>query len=220
MKAQIDCQDIIANNLANVSTSGFRRSSVSFAATYATQFQEAVRNPLTPMPAHAPCALPALVVQQDDRRGMMQDTSTPTNLAVEGAGAFVVSSPDGEKLTRSGDFGLDATGRLVTSEGYPVLGQSGPITITSANWMVDSNGGVQVDGRLVDRLRIESAPGTPVADSEVQVHQGRLEASNVNAVQEMVSMITVLRSYEANQRSIQAIDQTLDKVINQMNRFA
>lgn len=220
MNAQIDCQDVIANNLANVSTSGFRRSSVSFTAAYATEFREAVRNPMAPMPPHAPCALPALIVSQDTRPGMIQDTGDPTDLAVEGTGSFVVSTPEGEKLTRCGDFGLDSVGRLVTSEGFPVLGQNGPVSITSANWTVDSDGSVKIDGMTVDQLRLESAPGVPVAGSEARVHQGRLEASNVNAVQEMVSMITVLRAYEANQRSIQAIDQTLDKVINQMNRFA
>ncbi len=216
----MDCQDVIANNLANVSTPGFKRSSVSFAAAYATEFQEAARSPLTPMPPHAPCALPALAVRRDDSRGMVQDTGAPANLAVEGPGSFVIGATDGERLTRSGDFGLDADGRLVNSEGSPVLGQSGPITIAGADWTVDSDGKVKVNGQLVDSLRIESAQGTPIADAEIRVHQGRLEASNVNAVQEMVSMIAVLRSYEANQRSIQAIDQTLDKVINQMNRFA
>ena len=80
MKAQMDCQDIIANNLANVSTPGFKRSSVSF-ASFSTQFEQAVRNPMTPMPPHAPYALPTLVVQQDVRPGMAQDTGAPTNLA-------------------------------------------------------------------------------------------------------------------------------------------
>lgn len=219
MKAQMDCQDIIANNLANVSTPGFKRSSASF-ASFSTQFQEAVRNPTTPMPPHAPYALPTLVVQQDAKAGMVQDTGSPTNLAVDGTGSFVVQTPAGERLTRCGDFGLDSTGQLITSDGDPVLGQSGPISITSANWTVDRDGGVTVDGMAVDRLRLESAPGVPIADAEAQVFQGRLEASNVNAVQEMVSMLAVLRTYEANQKSIQAIDQTLDKVINQMAKFA
>ena len=75
MKAQMDCQDVIANNLANVSTPGFKRSSASF-ASFSTQFQEAVRNPMTPMPPHAPYALPTLVVQQDAEAGMVQDTGS------------------------------------------------------------------------------------------------------------------------------------------------
>jgi len=219
MKAQMDCQDVIANNLANVSTPGFKRSSVSF-ASFSTQFQEAVRNPMTPMPPHAPYALPTLVVQQDVRPGMVQDTGSPTNLAIDGTGSFVVQTPAGEQLTRCGDFGLDSTGQLITSDGNPVLGQNGPIPITSANWTVNRDGGVMVDGASVDRLRLESAPGVPISDAQTQVFQGRLEASNVNAVQEMVSMLAVLRCYEANQKSIQAIDQTLDKVINQMAKFA
>ncbi len=218
MKAQVDCQDVIANNLANVSTPGFKRSSVSF-ASIATQFQQAVPNPMTPMPPHAPCAMPTLVVQQDTKPGMIQDTGSPTSLAVEGSGSFVVQTPAGERLTRCGDFGLDSTGQLITSDAYPVLGQSGPISITSANWTVSRDGSVIIDNSIVDKLRIESAPGVPVTDPD-SVYQGRLEASNVNAVQEMVSMISVLRAYEANQKSIQAVDQTLDKVINQMARFA
>ena len=131
-----------------------------------------------------------------------------------------MQTPAGERLTRCGDFGLDSTGQLVTSEGHPVLGQNGPISITSANWIVDRQGGVTVDGSAVDRLRFESAPGVPIADADAQVFQGRLEGSNVNAVQEMVSMLTVLRCLRGQPEEHPDDDQTLDKLINQMAKFA
>ena len=219
MKAQIDCQDVIANNLANVSTSGFKRSSVSF-ISFDTRFREAVRNPIAPEPPGAPCSMPMLIARQDVRPGVMQDTGVPTNLAINGSGSFVVSTPNGERLTRCGNFALDSAGLLITSEGFPVLGQGGPISITNANWTIDADGSVKIDGAVVDRLRIESEPGVPVPGAQAGIHQGRLEGSNVNAVQEMVTMISVLRAYEANQKSVQTIDQTLDKVINQMARYA
>jgi flagellar basal-body rod protein FlgG len=97
----------------------------------------------------------------------------------------------------------------------PVLGQHGQIKLTGKEWTVEPNGDIHSDGAVIDKLKIETAPGVQ-ADSQTTISTGSIEGSNVNVVEEMVSMITGLRSYEACQKTIQSIDQTMDKVINQI----
>jgi flagellar basal-body rod protein FlgG len=167
--------------------------------------------------------IPIPFAEQDLSQGLIQDTADPANFAIDGPGYFVVSGPSGQQLTRSGSFRLDSSGRLVTMEGRAVLGRNGPIQIASADWSVDSGGNVQVNGLVVDALRIEPGTNGRAASGASQrgnVIQGRLESSNVSVVKEMVLMLTALRAYEANQRTIQAFDQTLDKIINLPGRNA
>jgi flagellar basal-body rod protein FlgG len=217
MLVEISRQDVIANNLANVSTPGFKRSSVSI-SSFAVELKTATRSASTKPSAE--CLIPVISVQRDMRRGPIEDTECQTHFALEGPGMFVVQSSTGEKLIRSGNFQLDSSGRLVTANGEAVLGQNGPIQITSSDWSVDENGNVKVNGNIVDKLRVENPTNIRSASSNEQtkVVQGKLESSNVNVVEEMVSMITALRAYEANQKVIQSIDQSLDKVINQLGK--
>ena len=222
-------QDIIAHNLANIATPGFksrRAAAHDFAAVFGTQ-SAAVRraqsagNPRRPALA-APVADPVLVTNQSRTQGSLQRTGTNTDLAIQGPGFFVVEGPGGSSLTRNGSFTLNGAGELVTSTGENVLGEAGPIKVGSANWSIDSSGAVIVDGAIVDRLRIvTSTPErgtTSPAPAERSVTQGAIESSNVAAVREMVATIANMRAYEANQKAIQSIDQTLDKLINEVGR--
>ncbi|MDI6827749.1 MAG: flagellar hook-basal body complex protein [Armatimonadota bacterium] len=216
MRAQLDQQDVIANNLANISTPGFKRTRVSFSSFVA----ELPSNPdvkAQATPAHTKCIIPVLNTKVDQSNGQLEDTGAKTNLAIDGKGFFIVSKPSGETLTRSGNFKLNQSGQLVTQDGSTVLGESGPITITSDNWSVEPDGNVKVGDAIVNKLRLESGDGSSTVG---KVIQGSLESSNVNVVLEMVSMIAALRTYEANQKVIQSLDQTLDKAINQMARIA
>lgn len=210
MRALLDQQDVIANNLANASTPGFKRSSAGFLALITDS--NVATDPTTPAPPKVRSVIPTLVVHTDSRPGIVMDTEVPTNLAIDGEGSFVVNTPTGERLTRSGSFTLNETGQLISREGYPVLGEGGPIQVSGTDWTVDGGGNITANKQVVGTLRIEGAT------NRGRVIQGSLEDSNVNVVQEMVSMITGLRAYEANQKAIQAIDQTLDKAINQMGR--
>jgi len=212
MLGQVELQDAIANNLANCSTPGFKRTSVGFSAFHANLTASIEKSPSNRSQS-AECVFPKAFTQQDMSQGAMEDTGDPTNLAIDGAGAFVVRTGRGEHLTRSGNFQLNSSGRLVTTENEPVLGRNGPIQISGSEWVIDADGNVEVDGATVDKLRIDSGASTPG-----RTIQGRLESSNVNTVREMVSMITALRTYEARQRAIQSSDQTLDKLINQMGK--
>jgi flagellar basal-body rod protein FlgG len=224
MIGQLVQQDVIANNLANVNTSGFKRSSVSFSALVEQAGGAGDGAPVSEAAGvSVPLVIPVPLARQDTSQGVMGGTVAPTNLAIDGPGYFVVRTPHGDRFTRSGNFRLDTSGRLVAPNGDELLGGKGPIRIPGNDWAIDPDGGIRVGGIVVDKIRIEPGEGNPKgtgASLRGRVIQGRLECSNVNAIQEMVSMIATLRIYEANQRAVQSLDQTLDKVINQTGRMA
>jgi flagellar basal-body rod protein FlgF len=212
MLGQMEMQDAISNNLANTNTPGFKRSTIGFSTALADADQQIVLSTRR----DAGCVIPVVYESKDNSTGMIADNSDPTSLAIDGPGFFVVGSANNPQYTRSGNFKLDdkGSGLLITQDGEPVLGQRGPIKVSGNNWAVDHDGSVRVAGKVVDKLRIERTNGKTTG----RVLQGRLEGSNVNAVQEMVAMISGLRAYEASQKAIQNLDQTLDKVINTAGR--
>jgi flagellar basal-body rod protein FlgF len=211
MLGQLDRQDAIANNLANADTPGYKRQVIAFSG-FSTQLQNALQTQDVTLRNVVP--LPSLYA--DAKQGGLQDTGSKTNFALMGPGSFAVQTGSGEQLVRAGIFQLDGKGQIVNSNGDPVLGERGPIQITGADWSVDTEGNVSVGSSVVDKLKIVNGSTDP--KKPTQVVQGSLESSNVNTVEEMVSMITALRSYEACQKTIQSLDGTLDKLINQMGK--
>lgn len=151
---------------------------------------------------------------------------------------FTVRAPDAngnikEYYTRDGAFSLNSNRQLVTKDGYLVMGQNGAITLRDDNFSVQDDGTIVVNGNRVDRLMIREFSDTTTlrkygdnlvertAQTQEQpftgaIEHGFLEQSNVNIVKEMVDMITVTRSYEANQKILQAQDGTLDKAVNEI----
>ncbi len=242
MLLQMAKQDVIANNLANANTPGFKKQ-----ITIATAFpgmavsrlgetkEKEGRNEPVPPAAIGWLGTGAAVrqISTDYSQGAMQKTDNPTDLAIAGKGFFVIETPQGERYTRNGSFRLNSEGIITTEQGYPVLGRSGPITVGDQQFTVDEKGNVVAGDSVVDTLRIVTVsdgsrlvrlgddlyadPENNAQDApQPQVLQGYLELSNVVAVKEMVEMITALRAYEANQKVIQAHDQTLDSLINRV----
>ncbi len=137
-----------------------------------------------------------------------------------------------EFYTKNGSFCLDANNQLVTGDGYAVLGKKGPITLKQGDFTVDEKGNIIQNGAVVDTLRIAQFAdstqlrkfgnnlvqnnGGEVAEFTGSVIQGYDEQSNVNVIDEMVDMITVMRAYEANQKVLQAQDGTLEKAVNEV----
>ncbi len=224
MRARIAQQEIVANNVANLHSPGFKREAVTFRELFSTL-------PGTTLPVLG------LEVKTDFGMGSLQRTGDPLNLAIEGRGFFTVETPKGMRYTRDGNFTLNENGLLVTQRGYPVWGGNGPVVIDGDEVAVSSQGEVIVDGRLVDRLllsdfdlpyplrKVGEGLFAPLAGSEVKksenprLMQGYLEASNVAPAKEMIELITILRLYETNQKAILIQDQTLNRAVNDLGKI-
>jgi flagellar basal-body rod protein FlgG len=227
MQAQWHRHEVLANNLANVSTPGFKRDDLLIVPAG------------VPPPAGA-VPLPGgdVTVAQwiDFSQGPIRETGRDLDAALSGPGFFVVETPGGERYTRAGGFDVGPDGSLVTSSGLRVLGEKGPITVRSGRVTIAEKGEVRDDGRTVDTLRViefpeatrfvkegggllaasDPAAGTPATTA--QVIPGSLEAANVNSVEAMVNIIEVLRTYESYQRAIQAIDEVDRYAANDLGR--
>lgn len=237
--------EVIANNLANVNTAGFKRDEVAFQAylTSAEGQAQAVQPPYQTPPSGSQFWI-SYESRTDFSPGPIKMTGNPLDVAMNGKGFFSVESPNGTVYTRRGNFTLSSEGTLVTQEGWPVQGEGGgEIRIEGRNGGPNGNqvsigrdGTVQVNGRMVGRLNVEDFPqpgsltrtekgyfktaggaaGEPV--EEVNVAQGFLEMSNVEAVHGMVEMIEILRGYESYQRVIRAVDDVNAKSISEVGR--
>jgi flagellar basal-body rod protein FlgG len=239
-------QDVIAQNLANIDTPGYKRDVAlvgSFGREMAVRVERQVAGQLARSVPLGWVGFGSHVrgTGFDKSDGPIVETGAPLDLAIQGDGYFVVERAEGAAYTRSGSFTLNAEGELVTQQGAPVLGESGRIVIPSgANVEVRGDGSVVVDGKMVARLRLVSfdygftpekagqdvfvaprgmARSIEAGDGTV-VRQGFLEMSNVSAVKELVQMIAGMRAYEACQRVVWFLDQTLDKSINDVGRPA
>ena len=210
-------QEVLANNLANVDTGGFKGQRV-----FARMIDD---------------ALPVADTATDRRAGALRPTGEPLDLALAADDVFfVVDTPAGERYSRGGAFRLDATGQIVDAAGNALLGEGGPIHAPRGTIEIDAAGRVQVDGATVGRLRVERAPqdvalahdgGTlfipdagargETVDAEV-VRQGFVEESNVSAIDAMVDMIAVQRAYAAVQKTVIALDEVRDTIANQLGK--
>ncbi len=229
MLAESTRQEVVAQNLANALTSGYKRTDA------ATQpFQTfLLRNMAMPgQPEIGSMNMGSEVSRLDivSTQGPLRSTSNQLDLALVGDGYFAVNAPGGTRFTRDGAFTIDQTGTLVTKEGFVVRGQNGPIKANGTEPIGISQDGVVTQGsRTLGRLQITALDpqsltkegaslmtGTPRGTATATVRQGFLEGSTVNPVSEMVELIRVMRSFEANQKSVQAQDETLGQAISKV----
>ncbi|MBN1826846.1 MAG: flagellar hook basal-body protein [Candidatus Eisenbacteria bacterium] len=217
-------QDMLASNLANLSTPGFKATRV-FQDVLSDVDAGAARN-----------AEGAQRVYIDFSQGTIRPTGADLDMALEGEGFFTVLTPNGERYTRDGGFGLSGDGTLVDRSEYPVLGESGPIVLDGARTIeVDESGEIFAGGESIGRLEIKNftnteelrhegaglfapRPGARLQETEpdVRVHQRCLEDSNVNTIDETIRMTTLLRGYEASQRMLQLQNEALGRVVNEL----
>jgi flagellar basal-body rod protein FlgF len=237
--------EVVANNLANLNTAGFKRDNVSFQAYMINHAgSPAPVNPPYPQTASPESFWVEYKSRTDFSPGFLRQTGNPFDLALDGKGFFSVQSPAGELYTRRGNFSLSPEGVLVSQEGWPVMGDGGEIRVAgrSSNRRepevtVGEDGVVQVDGSRVGRLLVSDfagadsltkvngcyfKPGSDGAAAEpledFRMAQGFLEMANVEAVQLMTEMIEVHRGYESYQRVIRSIDDLNSKSINEVGR--
>jgi flagellar basal-body rod protein FlgG len=233
MDAQIERFTLLANNLANLETPGFKADHPSF-----SQFLTSPA-PAGPVPPTGPAGTPSRVRVRsvtDHSQGLLRTTGNPLDLAISGPGFFLLDTPLGPRLTRAGNFTRSPEGVLVTNDGVRVRGAAGAIHLPDGTVTVTSRGEVLVDGRSQGHLLIVSPLSlaslgktadsrfipleaeTLVASPTAVVHQGAIEASNVNPVLALVALIDAMRSYEAAQRTARSADDTLAKAANDLGR--
>lgn len=235
MMAVEERQAIIANNIANASTSGFKRQNAvqeGFRQIYLGALGTAQRLNLERGPGGG---LRMVSAYTDYSSGAVSMTGNPLHLALQGPGFFAVETPAGERYTRGGALIRDAEGRLATPEGYVLMGEGGPITVNGGDVEFQPDGTVMSDNQAVGRLRVVEfdnarvlerygdsifAPSDPnVAPRPAEtttVVPGALESSNVQIPYEMAQMMLGLRTYNANQKVISAIDETVGRLINEV----
>jgi flagellar basal-body rod protein FlgF len=236
---------LIANNLANVNTVGFKMDRGRYNMINPADLPgQTAANPADLAATRAHLFWNNFSSYTDHSNGALKQTDNDFDLAIVGNGFFCVQGPDGERYTRKGDFTLNADGVLVTRNGWPVLGNGGEITIDSqenphrdAKFVVDSQGNVAVEGNIIDQLRIVDFTelkaltkagdtlfkATGVTANEVadaRISQGFIETSNVDSVKMMTEMIEVLRGYESYQKIIQNADETYSQAIEKIGTVA
>ena len=227
--------DVIANNIANVSTPGFKREAAKF-----EEFVTMMR------PAEGQTGLQSVSfvkdagVMRDIGQGNIEQTGAPYDVAIAGKGFFAVQTPAGMRYTRDGHFSLDANGNLVTSQGYQVQGDGGAITITPTDGDINIapdgtiSSVVRGVGNQVAKLKVVdfadnsalvkqganlySTGQIPTTPANVNLRQRALEASNVQPVIEISHMIEVMRAYEATASLSKSEEDMLSQAIQQLGQ--
>jgi len=236
--------DVIANNLANVNTTGFKKSRAEFQDLFYQEIRAARRSEEgqaqgAPAPLEVGQGTRAIATQKDFSMGAMIQTGNQLDVAIEGQGFLRVSQPDGSyAYTRSGMLKIDADGRITTAEGK-AIDPAVQIPAEATNVVIEPDGTVKVGinnepvpieiGRLELTQFInpaglksmghnlymetdgsgEPVHGTPSEDGMGTIQQGMLEMSNVQVIEEMISLIAAQRAYEINSRVIRASDEML-----------
>ena len=259
--------DTIANNLANVDKTAYKKDINIFKAFPEMLIRRINESGLGILPPGSYDSMPYVgnlgtgvevnEVFTDFGQGSLQRTENNFDFALEGRGFFTILTEKGERYIRDGAFTINQDGILMTKNGNPVMGENGIIQVHHNNFMVNERGEIIINAdlsfnprdvvsmssnnwsnpivldkfKLVDFENIREIKkegdsmyretefsGPPLPPDELKVIQGFLEKSNVNIVREMVDMIEVQRSYEANQKTVSSHDQTLGKLINEVAR--
>lgn len=224
--------DVIANNLANIDTTGFKKENFFVQVLQQTAHANALGKE----------ELAGLDVKQytDFSEGSLRQTNNSLDLAIEGRGFFVIETPQGTRYTRNGNFMLATDGTVVTSEGRPVMGANGKIQfpqlqkITDGKLSISENGEITLNRTIIGKFKIvdfdnlaklkkEGSSMFHVSDDErprdvessaTKIRQGYLEESNVEGIAEMIAMVELNRSFETDQKSIQYQDATLERAMD------
>jgi flagellar basal-body rod protein FlgF len=228
--------DVIANNLANVSTPGFKREAAKF-EEYVTQVKpsESQKGP------QSVSFVKDAGIMRDVSEGDIQNTGAPLDVAINGSAYFTVQTPQGNRYTRNGHFTLDGSGQLVTSDGNVVQGDGGAITITPDDGPIqiakDGTVSSLINGQpnQIGKLKLvdfadphaltkegDSLYSTTQTANDATgsvVKQGMLESSNVKPVIEISHMIEVMRSYEATSSLAKSQEDLQNQAINKLGQM-
>jgi len=243
MNAQTLNMDVISNNLANVNTIGFKKSRPEFQdLIYQTLREPGAKSTISteiPSGMQVGLGVKPVAISRIFSQGNFKQTGSPLDIVIEGEGFFQITMPDGTiAYTRAGSFSRDSTGRVVTSDGYPIepaltipadaisitVGNDGTVSILrpgeTASTEVGTiqlakfvnSGGLKSLGRnlfLNTSASGDPIQGTPGLEGLGTISQGFQEMSNVDIVEELVGMIVAERAYETSSKSIKTADNML-----------
>ena len=226
LAAQTQALELVAHNLANLSTTGYRGEQTTFRSLLAGDAARVSANPLNASVNNYGVLSGSRL---DLSSGSLTPTGNPLDAAVAGSGFFAVQSAQGVLYTRDGSFHLTPARQLVTSEGNAALGEQGPVTLPNGNVSISSDGTISVNGEVVDKLQVAEFPpgtnlmavgnatysapaGSAVAAANSTVRQGMLEGSNVSPTEGVVQLITVQRNADMLARAFSALDGQMNQV--------
>ncbi len=239
MLVQRKKMDVITNNVANIETNGYKKDRLLSRSFQDMMIQRIGDPAIISMSTTVGAQNTGVHIDEitiDFTQGSMENTERLSDLALQGSGYFVVSTPNGDRYTRDGSFAVSSDGYLVSGDGYPIMGTNGRIQVGNGKFAIDDQGNVTVDGKITNKLRIAAfadetglrktgfnlfinytnqAVGTPAGTT---VKQGYLEGSNVDMATEMVEMMEVSRTYDTNQRMVKMLDESLGKAVNEVGR--
>lgn len=238
-------QQVITNNMANANTTGFKADNLSIKKfdDVLIQNYDKISGGKNVKNVIGSLSMGSKIDETNTffTQGMLQETNKTTDFAIDGRGFFVISRTDisgnsQNYYTRDGHFHVNNRGYLVNDSGDNVMGIDGagnsvPIKVDNSQIAVDSNNNIFLNGneayklsladfddysslkKIGDNLYEGTAPNDNI---NISVKQNSLERSNVNVISEMVNMMTVMRSFESNQKIVQAMDETLGKAVNEV----
>lgn len=226
LSARMDALDVVANNLANISTTGFK-SQHEFYRSFASWLQPSLTTPINQVVNQFGVLGGARL---DLSPSSLAPTHNDTDVALKSPGFFTIQTKNGLRYTRAGNFSFNTQRQLVTSQGDLVLGDQGPIQVPSGQLAISPDGTISVDGALVSKLKIvDFPPNTPLTlegnatfsapdnaakpSADADVRQGNLESSNSDPVRGAIELIEV-------QRTAGLMEKALSIFHNEFNRVA
>lgn len=218
--------EVVANNMANLNTSGFKAEDVMMAEVDVKTKTET--SPFGRQVAY----VHDLGTLRDPREGALTKTDAPLDLAIHGSGYFTIDTPSGRRYSRAGHFHLDENGMVVNPAGYPVLQQNNtPIVIApnESQIRIANDGTVATENGQIGQLQINSfaneqdlksagdgsyiTTATANLVARPDVSQGMLEDSNVEAISQMTNMLTIMRSYDSIQNILENEQSRITKAL-------
>ncbi len=217
--------DVISNNLANMTTPAYKGESLLF-VEYLSDTSDGDQVSF----------VQDLATVRDLKPGPLAPTSNPLDLALPGDGYFVIETDEGDRYTRAGNFTLDESGRIVTSQGQALLSGAGaPLTIATgaSNITVAPDGTVSTDNGRIGRVKVvvfeneqallklenglyDANGEVPLPAEDTEIVQGMIENSNVKGIVEMTRLISTVRSYQAAQSLLEQENEILKKTIESL----
>jgi flagellar basal-body rod protein FlgF len=225
--------EAISHNIANVLTPGYKRQ-VTLSPAFQVQLARGMAAEAT-LRMSAPQAAGSATI--DPVAGPLRPTGNSSDVVIEGDSFFELMTPAGPAYTRQGGLRVDVSGQLVGSQGLPIMGSGGPISLGQGPFSVAANGDVSQGGRVLGQLRrvafshpekmvaqgngVYAQGGATVRETQAsdRLRVGMQEASNVSSPQEMVRLTETMRHFEALQKIVQGYDESLEKAIRKLGDF-